>query len=200
MAQDDVVLQPRTAQVEIAILQPHVFRHRRVVGDRKRRRLRLVEQRQLRDDHLDFAGRQLRIHRLGRSAAHRAADADDELGSQALGLGHQRLVVLVEDDLRDAGAVADVDEQQPAEVAHAMHPAEQHDVRADVVGPQRAAGVRACQVAELLSHVASVPRESPRQPRPGRRCVWVCAARCLTVTVPFAISSPPRMRDERDAL
>ena len=46
-----------------------------------------------------------------------------------------------------------------AEVANPMHPAEQHDVGADVVGAERAAGVRACQVAKLLSHVASVPRE-----------------------------------------
>jgi hypothetical protein len=34
-------------------------------------------------------------------------------------------VVPLDDDLRDAGAVADVDEQHAAEIAHAMDPTEQ---------------------------------------------------------------------------
>ena len=134
-----------------------------------------------------------------RAPPHAPAHADHELRAQALGLGHQRLVVLVEDHLRDAGAIADVDEQQAAQVADAVHPSEQHDVGADVVGAQRAAGMGAGQIAELLSHVASVPRESPRPPRPGRRCSGSVPARFFTVTVPAAISSLPRMRDERNA-
>ena len=129
---DDVVLQPRTTKIEIAILQAYVFRHRRVVGDRKRRCLCLVQHHELLHDDLDLAGRQLRIHRLGRAAPHFPDHADHELGSQPLGLGNQRLVVFVEDDLRDPGAVADVDEEQPAEIAHAMHPAQKRRVRANV--------------------------------------------------------------------
>ena len=39
-----------------------------------------------------------------------------------------------------------------AEVADAVHPAEQHHVGADVVGAQRAAGMSASQIAELFSH------------------------------------------------
>ena len=100
--QDHVARQARTAQIEIAVLQAYVLRHRRVVGDRERRRLRLVEQRQLPHDHFHFAGLELGIDRLVGAAADRAFDADHELGAQALGLGHQRLVVLVEDHLRDA--------------------------------------------------------------------------------------------------
>ena len=157
MPQDDVGLQPRTTQVEIAVLETHVFRHRRLVGDRERRRLRFVQHRELRDDDFDLAGRQLRIDGLRRAAPHLAHDADDELGPQPLGLGHQRLVVLVEDDLRDAGAVADVDEQQPAQIAHAMHPAQQRRRPRRRRRAQLAAGVRACQVAELLSHVCFSP-------------------------------------------
>ena len=179
VAQDDVVLQPRPAQIEIAVLEAHVFGHRRLVGDRKRRRLRLVQDRQLADDDFDLAGRELRVDRVGGAPPHPPADADDELRAQALGLGHQRLVVLVEDDLRDAGAIADVDEQQSAQVADAVHPPEQHDVGADVVRAERAAGVRARQIAELLSHVASIPRESRRRPPPGRMSCWVLRGEVL---------------------
>ena len=94
--------------------------------------LRIVE---LADDDFDFAGRELRVDGVRRTGAARVPSTPiDELGSKPLGLGHQRLVVLVEDDLRDAVAVAHVDEQQAAQIAHAMHPAEQHHVRADVVG------------------------------------------------------------------
>ena len=43
------------------------------------------------------------------------------------------------------GAIADVDEGDAAEVADAMHPSQQHHVRADIVAAERAAGVRASQ-------------------------------------------------------
>ena len=56
------------------------------------------------------------------SARSRSASADERL-------------VVAHDDLRDAVAIADVDEDERAEVANAMHPAEQHDVLADVARP-----------------------------------------------------------------
>ena len=88
--QDHVARQPRPPQIEIAILQPHVFRHGRLVGDGKRRRLRLVEDRELPHEHLDFAGVELRIDRLGGPAAHGPLHADHVLGSQPLRLRHLR--------------------------------------------------------------------------------------------------------------
>ena len=57
-------------------------------------------------------------------------------------------VVLVEDDLGDAGAVAHVDEDEVAEVAAAVHPAHEDDARAGVGGAQSPAGVRAPKIAE----------------------------------------------------
>ena len=50
-------------------------------------------------------------------------------------------------------AIAHVDEDERPEIAHAVDPAEQHDVAADVGGAKRAAGVRAREVTELFSHV-----------------------------------------------
>src|SRR5205085_6338025 len=41
--------------IEIAVLQPHVFRHGGFVGNRERRRLRFVQDLQFLDDDLDLA-------------------------------------------------------------------------------------------------------------------------------------------------
>jgi hypothetical protein len=163
--QNHVGRQARAAEIQVAVLQAHVFRDRRLVGDRKRRRLRLVEDGQLLDDDLDLAGLELGIGRLGRAAPHAAGDADHVLRAQPLGLRHLRRVVVVEDDLRDARAVAHVHEQQAAEVAYPVDPAKQHHAGADVRRAERAAGMSASQFTELLSHVASMPRVSVR-PRP----------------------------------
>ena len=62
------------------------------------------------------------------------------------------VLVVADHDLRHAVAVADVDEEHAAKIANAVHPAEQHRVRAEIVGAQRAAGVCSCPVAELFSH------------------------------------------------
>ena len=149
--QDDVLLQGRAAQVEVAVLEPRLFRHRLLAVDEERRRLRFVEQADGGGPHLDLAGGQLGVHRVGRAAFHQAFDADDELAAQPLGLLDQCGVVL-HDHLRDAVAVAHVEEHDRAEVAHLLHPAEQHRALVDVGGPQRAAGVRTSERSELLSH------------------------------------------------
>ena len=56
---------------------------------------------------------------------------DHELAAQALGLGEQRLVVRIEHHLQQAFAIAQVDEDHPAMVAAAMHPAGDGDFLAD---------------------------------------------------------------------
>src|SRR4029453_12198958 len=84
--------------------------------------------------------------------------------SQPLRLPHPRLVVLVEHHLRDARAVTDVDEQQSAEVADPMDPAQENDVRADILRTQGAARVGACQLAELFSHGPSARQECLQPP------------------------------------
>ena len=61
----------------------------------------------------------------------------------------ERLVV-ADDDLRDAVAVAHVDEEDGAHVADAVDPSEQDGRLADGGGPQRAAGVGTTKVSEWL--------------------------------------------------
>ena len=45
--------------------------------------------------------------------------------------GQQRLVV-AHHHLRDAAAIADIEEDQRAEIAHPVHPSEQHDLLTDL--------------------------------------------------------------------
>ena len=69
---------------------------------------------------------------------------DDELRADALDALEQRLVAF-DDHLRQAVAIADVEEQQRAQIADAMHPSEQHGILPDVAGTKGAAGMRASE-------------------------------------------------------
>jgi len=55
--------------------------------------------------------------------------------------------LFIEHHLRDAAAVPQVDEDEAAKIAAAMHPAHQHGASAHVRRPQGSAFVRAAQIA-----------------------------------------------------
>ena len=85
---------------------------------------------------LDPAGRQPVVDALRRAGGDRAGDAQDVLGAHVDGV--------VDDALRDAGVVAQVDEGQLlAVLAAGRHPAAQADRLADVLGAELAALVGA---------------------------------------------------------
>jgi hypothetical protein len=139
--QREVVLHPRPPQIEIAIFQTRVFRDRRLVGDGKRRRLGVVQQQDVVGPDLDRARADLGVHRVGRARLDVSEDRDDVLGPKAASTRDERLVV-TDDDLRHAVAIANVDEKKRAEIAKTVHPAEQYDVLADVGSREGAAGMR----------------------------------------------------------
>ena len=87
----------------------------------------------------DLAGRQVLVDGLRRAALDLAEDRDHELRAQPLGALQQRRIL--DHDLRQAVTIAHVEEQQRSHVADAMHPAQQHDVLADVGRAKRATGV-----------------------------------------------------------
>ena len=149
--QPDVVLHAGAPQVEVPVAEPHLLGHAGLVGDRERGRLRLGEHADFAREHFDLAGRQPGVDRVFRSALHHADDGHDVLRAEALGDGHQRLVV-ADDDLREPGAVADVDEGDAAEVADAVHPAEERGLGADILRTEGAAGVCSGQIAKLIGH------------------------------------------------
>ena len=80
-----------------------------------------------------------------------AAHANHELGPKALRLA-QEGVVVANDDLRDSRAVADIDEQDAAQIADSVHPAEQEHLLIEVIGAKRAARVRSLPVSERFCH------------------------------------------------
>jgi hypothetical protein len=121
----------RAAQVEVAILQADVLA--RVLVRVEGQRLGLVEQLDLRGDHFDLAGLDLRVH--ARAAAHGAGDAQAILITDLRSGFDDRGVALrvrwFGDDLHDAFVVAQVDEAQAAEVAGDVGPAAQGDGLSD---------------------------------------------------------------------
>ncbi|ODN68881.1 hypothetical protein A6302_03806 [Methylobrevis pamukkalensis] len=139
-ALDDVGVQRLAAQVEEAVAQARVFRIVRLAEHRQRQLARLAQHLDLADEHLDAAGGEVGVDRLGRTHLHVAVDADHPFGAHQLGLSEGRRI-RVDHALGDAVVVAQVDEQQAAMVAHAVHPARQAHGRARVAVPQFSAGV-----------------------------------------------------------
>ena len=122
MAQREVGVLARAAQVEIAIAQARFFGGVGFVFDLKWRSLRVVENVKLGGDDFNFAAGEIGIRFLARDDF--AFDGNDVFAADvfgfAVGFG---LSFFVEDDLDDAGAVADVEEEEIAEIAALGYPA-----------------------------------------------------------------------------
>ena len=132
VAQFQIAAHRRTAQVEVAILHAQVVATIRIVLDGERRRERRAEHAELIDDDLDVARRYLVVLAL--------AFVDDTLylnailASQLIGLFAKRRVDgLVECQLGDAVAVAQVNEGHSSHLAHALHPSCQRHLAACVL-------------------------------------------------------------------
>ena len=128
----EVALEPGTAQVDVPVAQAQHLVDVGPVVDRERRRLGPGEDRDLGCRHLDHSGGLGRVGGGLGAGAHGAGHLEDELGPQ--------FVAAVHDDLDDAAAVPEIDEGQVlAVLAHAVDPAAQGGLGADVVGAQVAA-------------------------------------------------------------
>ena len=118
----------RTAQIDVAVLQAHVFSHAGVLFHGERRRARFVEYPDIAGHYFHFAGGQVGIHRAGAARGHRAFHRDHVFRPHLLGAPvHALADVFVKHHLRQAPAVAQIDEDDSAMVAPAMHPAHEHD-------------------------------------------------------------------------
>ncbi len=122
------------AQVEVAILQAHLFVGDGVFGGREGRRLGLVEQKQFAGDDLDLAGGHVGVVEPLATAADASLDGDDVLRTRGVGFGVGGFDLLVDHDLRDAGAVAQIEEDEAAVVAAAVDPAHENDILPRVLG------------------------------------------------------------------
>jgi len=124
----------RAPQVDVAVLQTRVLTHVDVLFHGERRRLAGIEDEQLFGDDFDFAGCDVQVDGVGGALLDDALDGDDVFRAKLLGASVQGGIgVGAEDDLGDAFAVAQVNEDHAAEIAAAVHPAHEHDAAA-VVG------------------------------------------------------------------
>ena len=99
-------------------------------------------------DELDVAGGHIRVGEPFAALAEDSGDGDDVLGASHLRFQMgQRRDLLVEHHLGDAGAVAEVEEDEVAVVAAAVDPTHKGDGLAGVGGAEFAAGVRALERA-----------------------------------------------------
>ena len=127
-ARDDVPVQRVAAQVEEAVFEADVLGIVRLAEHRQRQFLGRRQHLDLARENLDLAGRQVGVDGLGRARLDLAVDADDPFAAHGLG-GLEGRRIRIGDDLGQAVVVAQVDEQQAAMVAHAMHPARKADGR-----------------------------------------------------------------------
>ncbi len=135
----------RAAQVEEAVFEAR-FLGRVVLGkDVHRQRFARAELVVAGDVEFHFAGGDVRVDGAFGAGPHVAVDADDGL------LGQMRKRVLKrgggrDDDLRDAVMVAQVDEEDAAEIALVVDPAREADGLPGVRGAQVVAGVGAVRI------------------------------------------------------
>ena len=110
-----------------------------VLVQRKGRRLGLVQHLQLLSQDFDLAGGQLGVLGAFRTPTHPAFDPQHEFAAHLLSGAEDLGKVRIVHHLHQALAVAQVDEDDAAEVTAGVDPAFEHDGLADVLGTQGAA-------------------------------------------------------------
>ncbi len=123
-----MALHPGPAQVQVAVLQPQLLGGLGRVGDDEGRHLGRGEDVELGASTSTSPVGDVLVH--GRAAPDEAPDADDEFVAELLGLLGELRPVGLEDDLGQAFAVAEVDEDDVAHVAGLVDPAAEHDLAA----------------------------------------------------------------------
>jgi len=126
VAQAQIVLHLRTAQIQHAVRQAGGLRQV-VVIHLERRRNRRVQHFQRIAYHFDLAGIEVVVDGAVRTVAHHAGGAQAELVAHMFGCLEHLGLLRIADDLHQALAVAQIDENDAAVVAATMHPAAQAD-------------------------------------------------------------------------
>jgi hypothetical protein len=153
VAQEQRVAHRLAAQVEHPVAQADELVDLRGLVDRERRGQGVGEELHRRHGQLDLTRAQTRVDVALLAADHLPARREDVLRAQPLRermrLGRR---LRVEDELDDARAVAEVDEDEAAVVAPAVHPAGDADPLAYPAGVQLAAPGIAVRVGARRSH------------------------------------------------
>ncbi len=114
-------MHPLAPQIEIAVLEADILARTVILCHLKRQHIGGGLQLRAGDEDLDLSRRHLRVDRLGGAGAHVAVDGDDRFHAPFPDRFNQRRT-LIDHALRQAKAVAQIDEQNPAMIAHAVDP------------------------------------------------------------------------------
>ena len=160
MAQVQGLEHLRAADIEVAPLHARGLVRLDAVLDGERRGHARVEDLDRLRQHFDLARGHIRVHGVRTAITHRARDFQHVLAAQMLGLREVvgAHAVGVDDHLRVARAVAQVDEDETAMVAVVPRPAREHDLAAHIAFAQLAArgSVHAVFVHEVRHNVGSL--------------------------------------------
>ena len=144
VAQHQVLLHGRTAQVKVAVLQTDLVTDLLGVVDLKRGGLRLGQNADVLGNNFDLAGRHLLVDSRLVASDQLALDSHNKLGAAGEGNVEQVSVDrLVKGALYNTRAVAQQQEQNAAVVAHAVNPAVYGNGLTDVLQAKIAAHMRA---------------------------------------------------------
>ena len=169
MAGDKRLLELRPAEVEVPVLEPQGLGHVRAVLDHEGRGLGRVQNNELRGRNLDLAGGKLCIGRVRRPGSDLSRHGKDEFAPDVTGRpvrvsGNRG----VEHHLRDAGAVAEVDENEPAVVPSRMRPPHDGHGGPDVLYRQFPAGMRFFRFQWSIPLLLKTFRHSDHSPHGGK--------------------------------
>ena len=140
------------AKVDKAVFEADVFRIVGLSEYRQRQFLRGGQDFDLARENFDLAGGQVRIHRLGSARLDVAIDTNHPFAPNGLS-DLERRGIWIGNDLRQAVMVAQIDEQQTAMVADAMHPARKTGGLTDIAFAQLRAVMAAITMHTVLSEV-----------------------------------------------
>ena len=135
-----VPLQPRIPEVQVAVAEAEFFRDPLGIGRRERRSPRLAEHMDALGLDLDRPGLNSPVDRFRFPSEHHPLDGDHPPGSETLRL-RRRPGLGADHDLGHPAVVAEVEEEEPAEIPDALHPAHQDDAVARVLEIERRAVV-----------------------------------------------------------
>ena len=144
-----------TAQIEIAIGQPRFFGVFLIAKHHQRQFTSGAKHFEVTYVNLDLACGQFGVDQAFIAGLHRAIDANTPLAAQFFHFGKHRAVRIAQ-DLRHAVMVAQVNEQNPAVIAHAVHPTRQANCFAHIGRGQRGAAVRAVSMHVFSPHLGAV--------------------------------------------
>src|SRR6476661_2051932 len=174
------------AKIECPVAEAGELVHRALLIDRERRRVGVAEQLEVGDLELDLPGGEVGVDVVGLATRHGPDRRDHVLGPQVVG-ARVRLggCLRVEDELQQAGAVAQVDEDQTAVVAAPVDPTGDTDLVAGagaVDGPRPGVPVG---VGGRRPHSGPRPRNTSRSTAAGS------TSRCSPDSMSFSPPPPP---------